>query len=102
MKSIEEASESEFRKVLDINLISQFLGMKTVLTSMKKTRNGSIINISSLNGPRGAPGHSAYDTLKFGIRGVTKSEALEFAEYGIRVNSVHPGVVLFKHKWLIQ
>lgn len=90
-KNIEDMSEKEFRSVLDINLVSHFLGMKAVLPSMKKTEDGSIINISSINGFRGAAGNSAYDSSKFGVRGITKSAALEFAEYGIRVNSVHPG-----------
>lgn len=92
-KNIEDTSEEEFRKILDINLIGQFLGMKTVLPSMKKTKNGSIINISSIEGLRVPAGSSAYVSSKFGVRGITKSAAIEFAEYGIRVNSVHPGAI---------
>ncbi|GFZ88610.1 3-alpha-hydroxysteroid dehydrogenase [Compostibacillus humi] len=92
-KTIEEFTEEEFRRVIDINLIGVFLGMKTVLPSMKKAGNGSIINISSINGFRAAPGNSAYDASKFAVRGITKTAALEFAEFGIRVNSVHPGPI---------
>lgn len=92
-KNFEDLSEEEYRKVVDINQVSIFLGMKTALSSMKKTGNGSIINISSINGLRGSAGNAAYDSSKFAVRGITKSAALEFAEYGIRVNSVHPGVI---------
>ncbi|SDW07296.1 3alpha(or 20beta)-hydroxysteroid dehydrogenase [Marinococcus luteus] len=92
-KNFDDLSEEEYRKVIDINQVSIFLGMKTVLPSMKKTGNGSIINISSINGLRGSAGNVAYDSSKFAVRGMTKSAALEFAEYGIRVNSVHPGVI---------
>ena len=92
-KNFEDLSEEEYRKVVDINQFSIFLGMKTTLPSMKKTGNGSIINISSINGLRGSAGNAAYDSSKFAVRGITKSAALEFAEYGIRVNSVHPGVI---------
>lgn len=92
-KNFEDLSEEEYRKVVDINQVSIFLGMKTTLPSMKKTGNGSIINISSINGLRGSAGNAAYDSSKFAVRGITKSAALEFAEYGIRVNSVHPGVI---------
>lgn len=93
VKEIEEQTEEEYRRVIDINQTAVFLGMKTVLPSMKKTKEGSIINISSINGLRGAPGTSAYDSSKFAVRGMTKSAAQEFAKYNIRVNSVHPGVI---------
>ncbi|MDY0404270.1 glucose 1-dehydrogenase [Virgibacillus sp. 179-BFC.A HS] len=92
-KNIEDLSEEEYRKVIDVNQLSVFLGMKTALPSMKKTGNGSIINISSIDGLRGAAGNSAYDSSKFAVRGITKTAALEFAQYGIRVNSIHPGII---------
>ncbi|MBD1381005.1 glucose 1-dehydrogenase [Metabacillus arenae] len=92
-KYIEDLSEEEFRKVINVNLFSVFLGMKTVLPSMKKAGKGSIINVSSINGLRGMVASAAYDASKFAIRGITKTAALEFAEYGIRVNSVHPGAI---------
>ncbi|SDI41387.1 glucose 1-dehydrogenase [Natribacillus halophilus] len=92
-KSIADLSEEEYRKVVDINQVSVFLGMKTALPSMKKTDKASIINVSSINGLRGAAGNSAYTSSKFAVRGITKDAALEFAEHGIRVNSVHPGII---------
>lgn len=92
-KRLEELTEAEYRRVIDINQVSVFLGMKAVVPSMKKNGGGSIINISSINGLRGSAGNLAYDASKFAVRGMTKSAALELAEYGIRVNSIHPGVI---------
>lgn len=93
LNSIDEMSEAEYRKVIDINQVSVFLGMKTVLTSMKKAKDGSIVNISSVAGLRGSYNCIAYNASKFAVRGMTKSAALEFSKYGIRVNSIHPGLI---------
>lgn len=90
-KSIMEISEEEYRRIVDINQVSVFLGMKAVLPSMQKTTGGSIVNISSVNGLVG--GAVGYTDTKFAVRGMTKAAALEFSNYGIRVNSVHPGAV---------
>lgn len=93
-KPIEETTEAEYRKVIDINQVGVFLGMKTVIPSMKKVSGGSIINISSVDGLRGNPNMVAYDASKFAVRGMTKTVALELAQHGIRVNSIHPGLIL--------
>lgn len=90
---IEDLTEEVYRKVIDINQVGTFLGMKTALPSLKKSGNASIINLSSINGLRGGEGTAPYDASKFAVRGMTKTAALEFAEFGIRVNSVHPGVI---------
>lgn len=90
---VEDVSEEEYRKIIDVNQVGTFLGMKAVLPSMKKVKNGSIINISSIQGLRGLGIGIAYDASKYAVRGMSKSAALDFAEYGIRVNSVHPGFV---------
>lgn len=90
-KSITEMSVDEYKKIVNINQVSVFLGMKTVLPSMQKTQNGSIVNISSLNGL--VAGAIGYTDTKFAVRGMTKAAAIEFSNYGIRVNSVHPGVI---------
>ncbi|GIN72718.1 3-alpha-(or 20-beta)-hydroxysteroid dehydrogenase [Bacillus sp. J14TS2] len=92
-KLIEQMTEEEYRKVMDINQVSVFLGMKAVLSSMRKTENGSIVNISSINGLKGSVAAVAYSASKFAVRGMNKAAALEFAPYGIRVNSVHPGAI---------
>lgn len=90
-KSIFEITEEEYRRIIDINQVSVFLGIKAVLPSMQKTGNGSIINISSINGLVG--GAVGYTDSKFAVRGLTKAVALQLAALGIRVNSVHPGVI---------
>lgn len=90
-KSILAITEEEYRRIVDINQVSVFLGMKAVVPSMQKTEGGSIVNISSVNGLVG--GAVGYTDTKFAVRGITKAAALELANYGIRVNSVHPGAV---------
>ncbi|HTN34672.1 MAG TPA: glucose 1-dehydrogenase [Marinobacter sp.] len=89
--SILDTSLGEYRRILEINQVSVFLGMKSVIPAMKKSGRGSIINISSINGLVG--GAIGYTDSKFAVRGMTKAAALECAAYGIRVNSVHPGVI---------
>jgi 3alpha(or 20beta)-hydroxysteroid dehydrogenase len=90
-KSILDCDLDEFRTVLDINLVGAFLGMKLVGGAMVRQRRGAIVNISSVDGMRGANGYAAYSTSKWGIRGLTKVAAMEFGPRGVRVNSVHPG-----------
>ena len=90
-KSIIEMTEAEYRKIVDINQVSVFLGIKAVAPSMKKTETASIVNISSMNGLVG--GAIGYTDTKFAVRGMTKAAALQLSPYGIRVNSVHPGVI---------
>lgn len=90
-QSILNTSLEQYRKILEINQVSVFLGMKAVLPTMREAKAGSIINISSINGLVG--GAIGYTDSKFAVRGMTKAVALESAPFGIRVNSVHPGVI---------
>lgn len=90
IKSIENTTLDNYNKILQINQVSVFLGMKSVIDSMRKAGGGSIINISSMSGLVG--GAIGYTDTKFAIRGMTKATALEYSPQGIRVNSVHPGV----------
>jgi 3alpha(or 20beta)-hydroxysteroid dehydrogenase len=80
-------------KVIGVNLTGTFLGMKTVAPSMKLAGHGSIVNISSVHGVRGAGLAYGYTASKWGIRGITKSAAIELAADHIRVNAVLPGFV---------
>jgi 3alpha(or 20beta)-hydroxysteroid dehydrogenase len=92
--SIADMPLAEFRRVLDVNAVGCWLGMKAVIEPMKQAGGGSIVNISSIEGFTGAAGLSAYSASKFAVRGMTKVAAREFGAFGIRVNSVHPGGVL--------
>jgi 3alpha(or 20beta)-hydroxysteroid dehydrogenase len=85
---------ADFRRVLEVNAVGCWLGMKAVIDPMTRAGGGSIINISSIEGFTGAAGLSAYSASKFAVRGMTKAAAQELGKLGIRVNSVHPGGVL--------
>lgn len=90
-KSILDLSLDDYMKIVNINQVSVFLGMREVVASMQKAGGGSIVNISSINGLVG--GAVGYTDTKFAVRGMTKAAALNLSGYGIRVNSVHPGVI---------
>ena len=88
-----ELSPNRVDQMITVNLKGCILGMQAVLPGMVERASGSIINISSINGLRGTGGTAAYDATKWAVRGISKSIALEFADRGIRVNSVHPGAI---------
>lgn len=91
--AIETMTEAEFRRVIDVNLVGVFLGMKSVVPSMKSAGGGSIINLSSVGGLVGIPHALAYSAAKAAVRGMSKAAAVELAGDKIRVNSVHPGFI---------
>ncbi len=92
--SFEAVSLSDFQRIMDVNLFGAFRGMQAVLPSMKMTRNGAIINIASTTTDQILSIAPCYGSSKAALANLTKSAALHCAEqgYGIRVNSVHPGV----------
>ena len=80
-------------RVMAINLWGPVVGMRTCAPLMKQGGGGAIVNISSIAGMTGYD-HAAYTASKWGLRGVTKTAALEYADDNIRVNSVHPGTII--------
>ncbi|MCV7210499.1 glucose 1-dehydrogenase [Mycolicibacterium canariasense] len=84
---------TQWQKVIDVNLTGTFLGMQAAVGSMKAAGSGSIINVSSVEGLRGAPMVHPYVASKWAVRGLAKSAALELGRHNIRVNSVHPGFI---------
>jgi 3alpha(or 20beta)-hydroxysteroid dehydrogenase len=86
-------SLDDYRRIIDVNQVGVFLGMKAVAPTMVAQTSGSIINISSVAGLRGSPMTIAYTASKFAVRGMTKVASHELAPSGVRVNSIHPGII---------
>lgn len=91
--SLRGSSVSDWHRVLDVNLTGAYLGMRAAIEPMITGGGGSIVNISSVEGLAGSAHLHSYVAAKFGLRGITKSAAVELAQYKIRVNSIHPGLV---------
>ena len=89
---IEDETVEGFERMFRVNLLGTFLGMRTCAPELRKTGHGSIVNISSAAGMTGFFGHGAYGASKWGVRGLTKTAAIELGPE-IRVNSVHPGPI---------
>jgi 3alpha(or 20beta)-hydroxysteroid dehydrogenase len=83
----------DYLRVVNVNQVGTFLGMRAVSKPMMAAGKGAIVNISSVEGLAGMPYLTAYTSTKFAIRGMTKVAALELGPHGIRVNSVHPGMI---------
>jgi 3alpha(or 20beta)-hydroxysteroid dehydrogenase len=90
---IETMGVAEVELLFRVNQMGCFLGMQAVARTMRKNGGGSIINASSVEGLAGMPGCTAYAATKWAIRGMTKCAAMELGGRGIRVNSVHPGMI---------
>jgi 3alpha(or 20beta)-hydroxysteroid dehydrogenase len=84
---------AKWQKVIDVNLTGTFLGMQASVEAMKAAGGGSIINVSSIEGLRGAPMVHPYVASKWAVRGLAKSAAIELGKHKIRVNSLHPGFI---------
>ncbi|MEC3957247.1 glucose 1-dehydrogenase [Nocardia sp. CDC153] len=93
MKPIMETGADELERILKVNLVGAFHGIKAVVPTMTAAGGGSIVNISSQAGLEGLMNHGAYGSSKWGLRGLSKIAALELGPSQIRVNSVHPGPI---------
>jgi NAD(P)-dependent dehydrogenase (short-subunit alcohol dehydrogenase family) len=90
---VTEQSAESYAAIFDTNVLGVILSMKHELRVMQAQGGGSIVNLSSTMGHRGAPGASIYTASKHAVEGLTKSAALEAAAFGVRVNAVAPGPV---------
>ncbi|MER6100361.1 SDR family oxidoreductase [Streptomyces sp. NPDC001728] len=91
--TIEEQSPQSFRRVIDVNLYGAWLGIHTLAPALRRAHGGAVINISSTAGLMGYANLGAYVASKWGLRGLTKTAALELAADGVRVCSIHPGPI---------
>lgn len=89
--TIEDATEEQFRNIVDVNLIGPFIGMQAVIPYLKENGNGSIINLSSNSTRKVVVSTTVYSATKAALANLTKTSAAWLGQYGIRVNSVHPG-----------
>src|SRR4051794_16081125 len=90
---IEEETLAGWQRILDVNLKGTFLGIRSVIAAMRDAGGGAIVNGSWRAGMKGTPGPGAYGASKWGVRGLTKTAALELGPSTIRVNSVPPGPI---------
>jgi NAD(P)-dependent dehydrogenase (short-subunit alcohol dehydrogenase family) len=90
---VTEQTAESYAATFDTNVLGVILSMKHELRIMQAQGSGSIVNLSSTMGHRGAPGASIYTASKHAVEGLTKSAALEAAAFGVRVNAVAPGPV---------
>jgi 3alpha(or 20beta)-hydroxysteroid dehydrogenase len=89
-----QLSAEDFRKVVDVNLVGVFLGMKAAIPAMEAAGGGAVVNVASIDGHVGTPGIAHYVAAKHGVLGLTKTLSAEVAPMGVRVNSVSPGAML--------
>ncbi len=90
---LEDTSEELWDAIVSINQKGVWLGMKEGIAAMRRRGGGSIVNISSVAGLTGSTGSTAYHGTKGAVRLLTKAAAVQYAHDGIRVNSVHPGLI---------
>lgn len=93
LKGVEEEDLEGFNRVVAVCQTGVWLGMKTAMPLLKKAQGAAVVNISSLYGIIGTPSMISYHGAKGAVRIMTKSAALEYAQQGVRVNSVHPGII---------
>lgn len=92
--SITEYDVNVFKKVIDINLMGVYYGMRYVIPVMQKQKSGRIVNAASVGGIRGVLNQTPYVASKHAVSGMTKNAALEFGKDGILTNAIAPGAIL--------
>ncbi|NQX11838.1 glucose 1-dehydrogenase [Microbacteriaceae bacterium VKM Ac-2855] len=89
----EDFTADEFDKVVAINLRGVFLGLEKVLKVMREQGSGMVVNTASVGGIRGIGNQSGYAAAKHGVVGLTRNSAIEYGQYGIRINAIAPGAI---------
>lgn len=92
--SLTEYDMSIFRKVIDINLMGVYYGMRYIIPIMQQQQYGRIVNVASVGGIRGVMNQTPYVASKHAVAGMTKNAALEYGRYGILTNAIAPGAIL--------
>jgi NAD(P)-dependent dehydrogenase (short-subunit alcohol dehydrogenase family) len=91
---VEDYSSDGFDRVISINLNGVFFGMKHALPHLKAQGSGAIVNAASVGGIRAVPNLVAYGATKHAVAGMTKQAAIEYGQYGVRVNAIAPGAIM--------
>lgn len=92
-EGVEDTTQEVWDRVVSVNQMGVWLGMKSAIPTLRRRGGGSIVNLSSIYGIVGGGGAAAYQASKGAVRLLSKTAAIEYAQAGIRVNSIHPGLV---------
>jgi len=93
LKPLDQVTDAEWDRVISVGLTGAFFGTRAVTAPMRERGGGAIINMSSIMGLHGVNGSVGYCAAKAGLRGLTKAAAADLGRHGIRVNSIHPGLI---------
>jgi NAD(P)-dependent dehydrogenase (short-subunit alcohol dehydrogenase family) len=91
---VEDYTTEGFDRVIRVNLKGVFFGMKHALPHLKAQGSGAIVNAASVGGIRAVPNLVAYGATKHAVAGMTKQAAIEYGQYGVRVNAIAPGAIM--------